>query len=307
MYVDTHCHLNFKAFRGIEGEVIKRAEEIEVKRFIVPGTDVKTSRQAVLLAEKYTNVYAAVGLHPHHALEDENNDKIQNSNPQIDKSNSKFQIQNGNQERLEVIENLLKHPKVVAVGEVGLDRYEYQNTKYENYVVTEEFVAAQKEVLLAQFELAVKYKKALILHNRQAVGDLLPLLSANWDKSLERRAVFHCCEANEELLSFAQAHKMFIGVDGDLSWSKKKQRFIKEVPLKILVLETDSPYLLPKTDRNNPSSVKDEIALIQTQKHNEPTSIPLIAQMVAAVKGISVEEVEKATTANAQQLFDLIS
>ena len=143
------------------------------------------------------------------------------------------------------------------------------------------------------------------MHNRQAVSDLLPLLSANWNKSLEGRAVFHCCEANEEMLIFAKAHQMFIGVDGDLSWSKKKQRFIKEVPLEMLVLETDSPYLLPKTDRNNPLSVKDGIALVQSQKHNEPMSIPLIAQMVEEVKGISVEEVEQVTTVNVQKLFGL--
>src|SRR3990167_6531623 len=97
-----------------------------------------------------------------------------------------------------------------------------------------------------QIQLALQYKKSLIFHNREAKKDFLEVVDSLWSAQLEGRAVFHCCEPDEELLSYALAHKIFIGVDGDVTYSKEKREFVKKIPLESLVFETDSPFLLPE-------------------------------------------------------------
>ena len=272
MLIDTHCHLNFKVFRGREEVMINRAQAVGVKLFIVPGADPKTSQQAVMLAQKYPSVYAAVGVHPHHAV----------------------QHPGGVSELLDNLKTLILKPKVVAVGEIGIDLYQYEQTKYLDYKITPEFVKAQEQLFVTQIKLALEFNKTLILHNRQAVEVLLPLLENNWDQKLKNRTVFHCCEADERLLDFAIKHHIYIGVDGDLSWSKKKQRFIKQVPLEKLVLETDSPYLTPLSARK-----EGEPNL------NEPKNVILICDLLAAFKEINSNNVATQTTNNAVSLFGL--
>lgn len=284
MLIDTHCHLNFKAFKNREEVVIKRAKEVNVGALIVPGTDEKTSIQAVSLAKKYPSVYAAVGIHPHH---------------------TSVQTHIGNaSEGIISLKKILLNKRIVAIGEVGLDLYQYEQTKYSNYKVTPQFIKAQQELFVRQINLSLEFNKALILHNRQAVELILPILAKNWDKKLENRTVFHCCEADERLLDFAIKHHVYIGVDGDLSWSRKKQRFIDKIPLNHLVLETDSPYLKPKLNNNWPKETKYPNTLIK-EEYNEPKNIAIICNLVAFFKKKSVQEVEKQTTTNAQQLFNL--
>jgi len=192
------------------------------------------------------------------------------------------------EKELKNIESLLINPKVVAIGEVGIDRHHYEKTKHKDYKVDEEFVSLQKEFLIAQIKLAVKYDKGLILHNREAKDDMFEVLNKVWDKKLEGRSVFHCCEPSKKLLAFAVDHKMFIGVDGDIAYYKEKQEFIKTVPLEMLVLETDSPYLSP------------------TRKFpNEPKSIKVIAEYIANLKNVSVEKIAETTTINAKKLFKI--
>ena len=238
---DTHCHLNFGAFDGRVGEVVDRAKQSGVNQIVIPGTDVPTSEKAIAIAEQYEGyspersrgIYAAVGIHPHHVFEIFNGEK--NLLPSL-----------SFKKELKKIENLLTNPKVVAIGEVGIDRHIYQKTKYPDYKIEEEFVELQKIFLIEQIKLAIKYNKSLILHNREAKKDMLGLLESVWDKKLEGRTVFHCCEPDFELLEFAKKHKMFIGVDGDITYYKEKQEFIKTIPLEMLVFETDSPFLNPE-------------------------------------------------------------
>ncbi|NTU46019.1 TatD family hydrolase [Candidatus Roizmanbacteria bacterium] len=270
---DTHVHLNFSRFKKNLEEVISRAHASGVHEMVVPGTDLKTSQKAVEIAARFEGIYAAVGLHPHHVYEQ--------------KDSTAADLPWGE------LEQLLPHPKVVAIGEVGLDRHPYEETKYENYTVDESFIDLQKDNLRRQIGWAIRYKKSLILHNREAKQDLFPLLEEVWDESLSGRSVFHCCEADTELLHFAKKHNLFIGVDGDISYGEAKKSFIKEVPLEMLVLETDAPFLLPEPLRS------------QRAYPNEPKNIPLIAQIVAEVKGLPVKEIEKTTTENAHRLFGL--
>ena len=283
MLFDTHCHLNFDAFDKNVNDVIIRANKVGVNHILIPGTDVPTSKKAVQIAEKYEGIYAAVGIHPHHIYQFLIGSGSLNQNEKKSFSSD-----------LEKIKGMLRNPKVVAIGEVGIDRHIYQKTKYPDYKIGEEFVKLQNEVLKKQIDLVVKHDKSLILHNREAKADMFEVLNKNWDKKMEGRSVFHCCEPDNELLEFAKAHKMFIGVDGDITYYKAKQEFIKTVPLDILVLETDSPFLNPEPNRSKEGGTK-----------NEPGNIPLIAEFVAKLKGITIEEVAKQTTENARKLFKI--
>jgi len=283
---DTHCHLNFSAFEGILEKVIAEAKNEGVEKIVVPGTNVETSKKAVAIAQKYNGVYAAVGIHPHHVKE------IQNS---------KFTLRIGGQNdnlksKIDEIEKLLTHPKVVAIGEIGLDRYIYQKTKYKNYQIDEEFIALQKEVFLSQLKLAKKYKKAVIFHNREAKKDLLEILTNNQSLIKNTNLVFHCCEPDFDLLNFAKKHHIYIGVDGDVTYNEKKQEFVKKIPLSLLVLETDSPFLTPSPLRNNE----------KTHFPNTPKNLILIAQKVAEIKEEKVEKIIKVTKENGERLFKIL-
>ncbi|MEK7109807.1 MAG: TatD family hydrolase [Patescibacteria group bacterium] len=283
MYFDTHCHLNFEAFNGRIERAIDEAKKVGVNQIVIPGTDFETSKKAVEIAEKYEGIYAAVGIHPHHVYE-------------IYKKARDRKFFDGKQQTaknlIPSLSILLSSPKVVAIGEVGIDRHIYQKTKYPNYQIEEEFVKLQKIILKEQILLSIKYDKSLVLHNREAKADMFEVLNKIWDKKLEGRSVFHCCEPDPELLEFAKKHRMFIGIDGDITYYKEKQEFIKTVPLEMLVLETDSPFLNPEPHRKKEGGVK-----------NEPKNIPLIAEFVAKLKGISVDEVAEITTENACVLF----
>ncbi len=277
-FIDTHCHLNFKRFKNTLDEVVASTNGKGVGICIVPGTDILLSQKAVEIASKYEGIYAAVGIHPHHTIE-------------------KLKIKNQNSNTLEMeiqeLEKLIIHPKVVAVGEIGLDKHIYEDTKYPNYQISDEFMDAQKKYFLAQLHLAQKYKKALIIHNREMKKDLMEILDTKWTEEMRYRTVFHCCEPDDELLGYAIAHNIYIGVDGDVTYGGEKAEFIKKIPLESLVLETDSPFLLPEP--------------LKTQKlyPNTPANIPLIAQYIAEKKGVSLEEIAEATTQNARRLFNV--
>lgn len=283
MFFDTHCHLNFEAFDGNVDDIIERAKKVRVDQILIPGTDVPTSKKAVQIAEKHEGIYAAVGIHPHHVFEQY---QILNIKYQNDRSNIKNELKG--------IEKLLTNEKVVAIGEIGIDRHYYLKTKHQNYQVNEVFVELQKDFFLEQIKLAYAYKKSLIFHNREAKKDMLDILIDHSSLIPDYSSVFHCCEPDLELLEFAKDHKMFIGVDGDITYFKEKQEFIKNVPLNILVLETDSPFLNPEPNRSKEGGTK-----------NEPKNIPLIAEFIARLKNVSVDELSKQTTKNARKLFKI--
>lgn len=286
MLFDTHCHLNFSAFVGQVDETIKRAREAGVNYIMVPGTDVKTSQKAVEVAQNYDNIYAAVGIHPHHIYRYLANSHHELVYP-VRGSGSTIEIPKLIRDDIQTIEKLLTHKKVLAIGEVGMDRHIYKKTKYQDYTIERQFIDLQKEVLKEQIRLAIKYKKSLIFHNREAKKDFLEAIS-EFVEALSSKAVFHCCEPDPELLGFARSHRFFIGVDGDIAYREDKQEFIKKVPLDLLVLETDAPFLSP--DRKFP---------------NEPARISFIAGFIANILKMSEEDLAKVTTGNAKKLFNI--
>lgn len=273
-FIDTHCHLNFKRFKKDVNEVISRSQTAGITDFVVPGTDINLSQKAIEIASQHDHVYAAIGVHPHHTF----NVKTAVGSLEAD---------------IEALEKLITHEKVVAVGEIGLDRHEYEDTKYPEYKISDAFMRSQMEYFTAQTRLAKKYKKALIIHNRETKKELLDILGNEWDESMRFRTVFHCCEPDTELLSFAIAHDIYIGVDGDVTYGGEKALFAKDVPLESMVLETDSPFLLPEP--------------LKTKKlyPNTPANIPIIAHYIADLRGITVEEVAEVTTRNAKRLFGI--
>jgi len=282
MYFDTHCHLNFEAFDGRVDKVVDEANKVSVNMIVIPGTDIPTSKKAVTIAEKYEGIYAAVGIHPHHIFEYQKS-KIQSSNDKLDI-----------QEELKDIEKLLANQKVVAIGEIGIDRHYYLKTKHQDYQVNKEFVDLQIKFFLEQIKLAYKYKKSLIFHNREAKKDILDILINHGSLIPDHSSVFHCCEPDIELLEFAKKHKMFIGVDGDITYNREKQEFIKAVPLEMLVLETDSPFLNPEPNRSKEGGTK-----------NEPKNIPLITKFIASSLHCPVDSLMEQTTKNARRLFKI--
>ena len=273
-FIDTHCHLNFKRFNKTREQVIIEAEKKGVAILIVPGTDILSSHKAVEIAAQNEKIYATVGIHPHHTYNTQH-------------------IAYNIQKDMDELEKLIIHSKVVAVGEVGLDNHEYKDTKYPDYQISSAFMEAQKEYFIAQIRLANQYKKALIIHNRETKKELLTVLTKEWSEDMQFRTVFHCCEADEELLEYAKKHSIFIGIDGDVTYGGEKAAFAQKIPLNMLVLETDSPFLLPEPLR------------AQKLYPNTPATISLVAQCVADIKGISIEEVAEVTTKNARKLLRL--
>lgn len=294
---DTHCHLNFSRFvskgKSTVDEVINAAQEVGVTHIVIPGTDVDTSQKAIEIAQKYEHIYAAVGIHPHHVYEQVAEIDSASRQPHMTREITPRIGAPRLEPPISALEDLLTHIKVVAVGEIGMDRHEYESTKYENYQVSERFLTAQKELLRMQIQLGLTHNKSIIFHNREAKQDLLPILHELWDEKLRRRAVFHCCEPDPALLQFAKEHGMYIGVDGDITYTPEKQAFMTQVPLEMLVLETDAPFLLPEP--------------LRTEKKfpNKPENIPLIAEAVAKYMGVGIDEVKRVTFENSKKLFNV--
>lgn len=272
MLIDTHCHLNFKAFKKNVDEIIKQAKQAGVEKIIVPGTNLKTSKKAVELAQKYKGIYAAIGIHPHH------------SSTQCPVPNILYEFK-----------KLAKSKKVVAIGECGLDYYQYQKTKYKNYKIDQGFKKIQKEIFEKQIQLANKLNLPLIIHNRQASNDILKLIE-NWRLRIENLSgVFHCFQGNFNLLNWALKHQFYIGITGIVTYDKQMQKIVKKIPLERLLIETDSPFLTPEPLRSKKIFP------------NTPVNVRIVAEWIAQIKGDSFLNVIKQTTKNAVQLFKLIA
>lgn len=267
--VDVHCHLNFKSFTKDFDEVIKKAHEDGVEIIINTGTSLESNQKAVELAEKYPNLYAIVGIHPHHA------DKVRE----------------GWIDELEKITRSSK--KVLALGEIGLDYYSYAS----NGIVEP---SLQKEVFIKQLELAHKLGLPLQIHNRQAGNDIIEILNKN--SSLirkEKPGMFHCMSGNVEFLKKVLELGFLVGFDGNITYDgiakgedTKLSDLIKNTPIERIVTETDSPYLTPEPHRHS---------------RNIPSYVIIVAAQIGKIKGIDPKEVEAKTSENAKNLFNLIS
>ena len=263
--IDVHCHLNFHKFEEDYDEVIKRALEKGVSRIINVGTKLDSSQQAIDLAEQYDELYAIVGVHPHHA--------------------DKLELE---ADWLEQLEKMAKHPKVVAIGECGLDYFSYQS----NGIVEP---GLQKDVFEAQIELAHRTGLPLQIHNRQAGEDVIDMLHHHKNLLQNVPGMFHCFAGSETVLKDALDLGFYIGFDGNITYdgiAKGETTDLKDLvrltPLERIVIETDSPYLTPNPHRGT---------------RNEPGYVIIVAEFIAQLKGISYQSLVEQTDKNVYTVF----
>jgi TatD DNase family protein len=256
--IDTHCHLDFESFHDDIEAVIERATAAGVTRMIVPSLDLDNAAAVLALTERFPTVYAAVGVHPNSAAE-------------------------WRDEWIDRLHELAQRPKVVAIGEIGLDTY-WDKTPPD----------IQQRALTRQLELAAELDLPVIIHNRDASADVLRLLSelVTRHSSLGTSpfGVLHSFSADWDTAESALALGYYLGFTGPLTYKKADdlRAIAARVPLDRILIETDAPFLAPHPFRG---------------KRNEPAHVRLVAERLAEVRGISLEEVAAATTANALDLF----
>lgn len=251
MFVDTHCHLDKCYYDSID-KIITNANNNGVNRLIYNGCNLESNKEVLDLIDKYDCVYGAIGFHPNDLKDIKEEDYI-------------------------FLEDALKHKKIVAIGEIGLD-YHYENADKE----------LQKYHFRRQLELAKKYNLPVIIHSRDSIQDTYDIL-----KEYSVKGVLHCYSGSLEMAREFIKLGFFISVGGIVTFKNAKNiiEVIKNIDLSYILLETDSPYLTPEPYRKN---------------KNEPMYIPVIASKIAEIKGISIENVKKVTTGNAFRLFDFL-
>ncbi|GAF22119.1 MULTISPECIES: TatD family hydrolase [Shouchella] len=254
MLIDTHVHLNADQFEDDVNETILRAREAGVKEMVVVGFDEKTINRAMELIEKDDHIYAAIGWHPVDAVD-------------------------MTDDHLSWIEELSKHPKVVALGEMGLDYYWDKSPK-----------EVQKDVFRKQIALAKKVKLPIIIHNRDADQDVVDLLEE--EQAKEVGGVMHCFGGSVETAERCIKNNFYIGLGGPVTFknAKRPKEVAKQIPLNRLVVETDAPFLAPHPYRG---------------KRNEPAYVKRVAEDIADIREMSFEELCQKTTENAKKLFGL--
>lgn len=254
MLFDTHVHLNAEQFNEDLQEVIDRAIAEGVTNMVVVGFDKITIEKAIELAEKYEFIHASVGWHPVDAID---------MTP----------------EHLEWLRELAGHPKVVALGEMGLDYYWDKSPK-----------DVQKEVFRKQIRLAKEVKLPIIIHNRDATADIVEILKE--ENAGEVGGIMHCYSGSVETAIECIDMNFYISLGGPVTFknAKKPKEVAESIPLERLLIETDCPYLTPHPYRG---------------KRNEPAYVKLVAEEIAGLRGLSLEEVADATAKNAKKLFGI--
>jgi TatD DNase family protein len=259
-FIDIGSNLTHSSFAGDLGSVMDRAAKAGVTRQIVTGADLKSSRAAAALASSYpATLWCTAGVHPHHAAEFE-------------------------RARHEELEDLLSLPRVVAVGECGLDYFRDLSPR-----------AAQRAAFIAQLEIAAASAKPVFLHQRDAHQDFTAIL-AEFRPALAG-GVAHCFTGGPRELEAYLALDLSIGVTGWVCDERRGADLREAVPLippDRLMIETDAPYLLPRDLKPQPKS-----------RRNEPAFLPHIAQVIAALRGESPDALARTTSRNAVQLFGL--
>tara|TARA_Y100000768_G_scaffold67869_1_gene47522 strand:+ start:6146 stop:6907 length:762 start_codon:yes stop_codon:yes gene_type:complete len=247
--IDTHCHINDEKYKNDIDEIVKKAIESGVKKMICVGVDLKTSEKAILISNKFEEVYATVGYHPHESKD-------------------------APQRYIYELEDMAKNPKVVAIGETGLD-YHYNISPK----------SIQKNIFNEQIELSKDLDIPIIMHNRDSDKDLLSII----ESSKLHYGVVHCFSGDWSLAEKLLNLNIKLSFTGMVTFINDPiEQVLKKIKLNDFFLETDSPYLTPKPHRG---------------KRNEPAMINLIAEKIAQVKEVSVETIIQATTQNALSFF----
>ncbi len=273
--IDTHCHVHFNAYKEDMDTVIKRSLNAGIGMITV-GTQSDTSKRAIEIAEKYDGVWATIGLHPSHLHKQEFHD-----DQEFDSVKTRCETFDP-----EYYRKLVAHPKVVAVGEFGLDYYHMPPEVNAQKVIEDQELATQ-----IQIDFATEFNKPIVVHCRDAHDAQYELLKSAVDAGkLPRRGVVHCFTGTlEDAQRYIQLG-FLIGLTGILTFSKELQAVASELPLESILVETDAPYLSPAPFRG---------------KRNEPAFAKYIAETLAQVKEVSYEYIAEQTTKNTMDLFNL--
>ncbi len=254
--VDTHLHLDFEHYDDDRDAILERARSADVHYLITIGIDEQTCTNAIALAEQYSQVYAAVGLHPNSA----------------DEWNSEFESK---------LRDRALHPKVVAIGEIGLDYYWKRVPK-----------ETQQRVFEAQLEIASAQGLPVIIHDRDAHADTLATLRTwvNGGTAPSAPGVLHCFSGDLPMAREALDLGFYLGVDGPVTYKKALdlQELVAVLPINRLLIETDAPFLTPHPHRG---------------KRNEPAYVRLVAEQIAQLHNMTLDQVAAQTTRNVRTLF----
>ncbi|HQE98280.1 MAG TPA: TatD family hydrolase [Anaerolineae bacterium] len=268
MLIDTHVHLQNAAYADDLHAVLERAASAGVRAAVLPGGTLAEARAAVALAERFAAepcaLYAAVGIHPTDA------DTLTG-------------------DALTELRDLARHPRVVAIGEIGLDYY-WPGQPHRSWPCAEP--SQQRKALAQQLELAADLRLPVIIHDRDAHEDTLAMLAEWVQGEPDRTGTLHAYAAGPSRLTEALALGFYIGMDGPVTYRKATglQEVARQTPLERLLLETDGPYLPPHPHRG---------------ERNEPAYLPLIAHRIAEARALPVETLAAASTRNACRLFGL--
>lgn len=251
-FVDTHCHIQFPDYSLDPDEVIKSAKEQGVSRLIIVGCELRDSQLAVEFVDRHEDTWASIGLHPHEA--------------------SRYVHDH---HALQQFHDLATKPKVVAIGETGLDYY-YNNSPKDD----------QKKMLRFHLDIAKEYNLPLIFHIRDAFSDFWPI----FDEYKGLKGVVHSFTSDKTDLEQVLARGLYVGLNGIMTFTKQENQLeaAKNVPIDKLLLETDAPFLTPIPFRG---------------KIGEPKYVRTTGEFLANLRGESLEELARATTQNARELF----
>lgn len=246
MLIDTHCHLSISDYPNLD-ELIKNFDGI----MITSGCNDETNKEVLELVDKYSNVYGTLGIHPE-------------------------EIDNITSDSFKIIEDNINNPKIVGIGEIGLDYYWVSDNKDK-----------QKELLIRQLDLAQKYNKPVVIHSRDAVQDIYDIL-----KKYKLKGTIHSFSSSPEMAREFIKLGYKIGIGGVVTFKngRKLQEVVKSIDIKNILLETDSPYLSPEPFRG---------------KQNKPNNTYYVASKIAELNDMNVEDVIKITSDTAINLFDL--
>ena len=251
--VDTHCHLDMDAYDNVD-EIITRACEFGVEKIIIPSVDKTSFEKVIQIAESYEGVYCGLGIHPTEAI-------------------------NATDEDLDKIIELAKNPKVVTIGECGLDYYWDKTTK-----------DVQKRVFSRQIQIAKELKLPLNIHDREAHKDCFDMLVEKVQGEVP--VVMHCFSGSPEFALECVNKGFYIALGGIVTFknAKKVHEVATTVPLERLMLETDAPYLAPTPHRGD---------------RNEPAYVKFVAEEIAKLRGLDFDTVAEVTSQNVQKVFGI--
>ncbi|WP_163539380.1 TatD family hydrolase [Gracilibacillus sp. YIM 98692] len=254
MLFDTHVHLNVEHFDEDREEVLERAKEAGVGQMVIVGFDHETIPKAIEMAEKHSHIYAAVGWHPVDAID-------------------------MTEKELDWLKELSSHPKVVALGEMGLDYHWDKSPK-----------DVQKDVFRKQIQLAKQVDLPIIIHNREATEDIIQILQE--ERASEVGGIMHCYNDSVKYIDACLDMNFYISLGGPVTFKNAKlpKEVAAYVPEDRLLIETDCPFLAPHPNRG---------------KRNEPAYVKLVAEKIAELRGEDFDTICRMTTENARRFFSI--